>query len=206
MTAERIAAVVAWWVRLYTRGLPGPVAERRRGELAADVHDHVAHERSRGAGERRIALALLSRMVRGLAADASWREEHAPALPARQRRRAYRSGLGMAVGSVLFLFWLIGAVGVIGESGDRADMMYLGVFAIGIAGAAAARLRARGMARVLLAMAAATAVIAVIALLEGRHRAPVTSVFELLGLNAMFIALFVGAAVLFRRAARRDAG
>ena len=202
MTPERVTALVAWWVRLYTRGLPAPVAERRVGEIEADLHDHVAHERLRGTRDRRVALAVLSRMVRGLAADASWREEHAPALPPRERRRAYRSGLGVALGSVLFLFWLIGAVGVIGESGDRADMMYLGVFAVGIVGAAAARLRARGMARVLFAMAAATALVAVIALLEGRHRAPVTSVFELLGLNAMFVALFTGAAVLFRRGAR----
>ena len=206
MTPERIVALAAWWVRLYTRGLPAPLAERRRGELDADLHDHVAHERARGTRDRRIAFAVLSRMVRGAAADASWRDEHAPALPPRQRRRAYRSGLGVAIGSVLFLFWLIGAVGVIGESGDRADMMYLGVFAVGIVGAAAARLRPRGMARVLLAMAAATAVVAVIALLEGRHRAPITSVFELLGLTGMFMTLFTGAALLFRRAARRGAG
>jgi hypothetical protein len=77
MTPERMAALVARWVRLYTRNLPEPVAERRIDEIEADVNDHIAHERARGSGDGRIALGILSRMVRGLAADASWRRRHA---------------------------------------------------------------------------------------------------------------------------------
>jgi hypothetical protein len=73
MTPERMAGLVAWWVRRYTRNLPSPVAERRIGELDADVHDHIAHERAHGTNDRRIALGLAARMARGLAADASWR-------------------------------------------------------------------------------------------------------------------------------------
>ena len=41
-------------------------------------------------------------------------------------------------------------------------------------------------------------------LLTSRVRSPVTSVFELLGVNGFFIALFLGSAWLFRRAARRQ--
>jgi hypothetical protein len=37
------------------------------------LHDHVAHERARGTSDRRIALSILSRMARGVMADASWR-------------------------------------------------------------------------------------------------------------------------------------
>ncbi len=78
MTPERAADLTARWVRRYTRRLPAPVAERRIDEITADLLDHVAHERERGTGDRRIALSVLSRMIRGLAADASWRNRHRP--------------------------------------------------------------------------------------------------------------------------------
>jgi hypothetical protein len=32
-TDDRVAALVAWWVTVYTRRLPPDVAERRRAEL-----------------------------------------------------------------------------------------------------------------------------------------------------------------------------
>jgi hypothetical protein len=73
MTPERMAALVARWVRLYTRNLPAPVARRRIDEIDADLHEHIAHDRAHGTRDRRIALSIASRMVRGLAADASWR-------------------------------------------------------------------------------------------------------------------------------------
>ena len=73
MTPERASRLVAWWVRRYTRDLPDPVAERRIEEIDADLHDHIAHERAAGTGERRIALGIASRMLRGTAADAAWR-------------------------------------------------------------------------------------------------------------------------------------
>jgi hypothetical protein len=96
MTPERMAALVARWVRRYTRNLPRPVAERRIGEIDADLHDHIAHERAHGAGDRRIALGIAARMVRGLPADASWRaqtkEKHMPG-----NRSAVRVALVTAV-------------------------------------------------------------------------------------------------------------
>ncbi len=205
MTPERVARLAALWVRLYTRGLPAGTAERRIDEIDADLHDHIAHERSHGTRDRRIALDIASRMVRGVAADASWRGQRAKA------STAYRSAVGVAIATAFFLFWLVGAVGLIGTEGDRADMMYAGVLAVGILGAIIARFqprgvaRALGMARALLAMALVQALIAVIALIAGKHEAPVTSVAELLGLNGMFVALFLASAWLFRHAARRQA-
>jgi len=73
MTPEGMARLVARWVRFYTRDLPAPIARRRRDELHADLHDHIAHERAHGTRDRRIALGIAARMVRGVAADASWR-------------------------------------------------------------------------------------------------------------------------------------
>lgn len=76
MTPERMANLVARWVRFYTRELPAPMAQRRIKEIGADLHDQIAHERAHGTKDRRIALSILSRMVRGLPADASWRGLH----------------------------------------------------------------------------------------------------------------------------------
>lgn len=75
MTPERMARLVARWVRFYTRKLPPDIAQRRVDEIDADLHDHIAHEREQGMGERRIAVSVLARMVRGLAADTSWRRQ-----------------------------------------------------------------------------------------------------------------------------------
>jgi hypothetical protein len=72
MTSERMAALVARWVRLYTRNLPAPIAQRRIEEIDADLHDHIAHDRAQGTSEWRTALSIAVRAVRGIAADAAW--------------------------------------------------------------------------------------------------------------------------------------
>jgi peptidoglycan/LPS O-acetylase OafA/YrhL len=87
MTPERTAELVARWVRLYTRGLPAPIAERRIGEIDADLHDHIAHERASATGDRRIALGIAGRMVRGMAADASWRRRTIARSSTRKREK-----------------------------------------------------------------------------------------------------------------------
>jgi len=60
------------------------------------------------------------------------------------------------------------------------------------------------MARALFATALAVAVVTVIALLMGKHESPITSVAELVGLNGMFAALFLGSTWLFRRAGQEQ--
>jgi hypothetical protein len=79
MTPERVAELVARWVRFYTRDLPISIAQRRVDEIDADLHDQIAHERANGISDRRIALGIASRWVRGLAADVAWRGRHAKA-------------------------------------------------------------------------------------------------------------------------------
>ena len=111
MTPERMAELVARWVRLYTRDLPTPIAQRRVDEIDADLHDHIAHERANGTGDRRIALGIASRMVRGLAADASWRGRRAKAAAhpstleetMKISKTVYRSALRVALGVALIL-------------------------------------------------------------------------------------------------------
>jgi hypothetical protein len=111
MTPERAAKLVARWVRLYTRDLPTPIAQRRVDEIGADLHDHIAHERANGISDRRIALGIASRMVRGLAADAAWRGRHAKAAAhpstlekaMKTSKTLYRSAVRVALGVAFIL-------------------------------------------------------------------------------------------------------
>jgi hypothetical protein len=116
-------------------------------------------------------------------------------------RNAYRYALGLALGTALILVWLSLGVGIIGADGDPANGMYAAVIAVGIIGAITARLRPGGMARTLFAMALVQAAIGAIALLLGLGY-PASPPVELIGLNGMFIVLFSGSALLFRRAGR----
>jgi len=52
---------------------------------------------------------------------------------------AYKSAVVLAFATPFILFWLIGAVGVLGVDGDRADLMYIGVLAVGVIGTIIAR-------------------------------------------------------------------
>jgi hypothetical protein len=97
VTPERIAELVGRWVRFYTRNLPPPIAQRRIDEIDADLHDHVAHERAHGTSDRRIALGIAARMLRGLAADVSWRGQHARATT------GYRPAVRVALATAFIL-------------------------------------------------------------------------------------------------------
>ena len=100
MTPERMAELVARWVRFYTRKLPPPVAQRRIDEIEADLHDHIAHERAHGTNDRRIALSIAARMLRGLPADVSWRRR-------KMSRTAYRPAVRVALATAFILLPLV---------------------------------------------------------------------------------------------------
>ncbi len=112
---------------------------------------------------------------------------------------AYRAGLALAAGTALFLLLGMGALGIIGAEGDRADLMYLGVLAVGVVGSLVARFRAGPMAVAMAATAGAVAVVGVIALAAGLG--PMNPRIEIIGLTGMFMALFLASAWLFQRAA-----
>ena len=130
--AQRAAGLVVRWVRCYTRRLPAAIADRRIEEITADLHDHIAYERADGVSDRRIALRVLSRMVRGLAADAAWRG----------RIRPWRSDLMKSFAAVLAGALAITVVGVAaivyGEEDDAPGLVLIGfllivgAFAIGV--------------------------------------------------------------------------
>jgi len=75
------------------------------------------------------------------------------------------------------------------------------VLAVGLIGAAIARFHARGMARTLFAMASANMLVPVVALIVWTPQFS-SGVLGVLVLNAIFVALWVGSALLFRRSAQ----
>ena len=118
---------------------------------------------------------------------------------------AYRAAVGLAIGSALFLGWVNAAVGIIGSEDNKANLMYGGVLVVGAIGAIIARFKPEGMARVLFATALAQTLVAVIALV-GRLGSPYSGPLEIVTINGFFVALFVGSAVLFSKAARGRSG
>ena len=119
----------------------------------------------------------------------------------------YRAAVGVAVVTALLLVWVNGAVGIIGDGGNPTTLMYFGVLAVGIIGAIIARLEPRGMARALFATALAQALVPVIALIIWDPQVNswvAAGVLGVFGLNAFFVMLFVGSALLFRRASATD--
>ena len=117
-------------------------------------------------------------------------------------RTTYRLALSLAIGSTLLILWMIGALGVIGPGG-RQDLLYVGVVAVAVVGSALARLRPLGMARAMAATVAALVVVAVVALVAGLQDLEGASVAEILGITAMYVALFGTAGWLFRRSVPR---
>ncbi|NQU28693.1 MAG: hypothetical protein HQ528_10420 [Candidatus Marinimicrobia bacterium] len=113
---------------------------------------------------------------------------------------AYRSAVGIAVAAALLLMWMNLAVGIIGNEGNIANSMYLGVLAVGIVGALISRFRPHGMARALFATALAQILVAVIALVTGLGSSAPIWPLDVLIATGFFVTLWVGSALLFRRA------
>jgi hypothetical protein len=112
--------------------------------------------------------------------------------------KAYQFAVGVAVAAVFLLVWMNAAVGgILGD--DPANMMYFGVLLVGFIGATIARLEPQGMSRALFATAFAMLLVPLIALIIGTP-AFSNGVVAVFGLHAFFAMLFVGSALLFRRA------
>jgi hypothetical protein len=170
MTPERMAKLVARWVRLYTRDLPTPVARRRIDEIDADLHDHIAHERGNGISDGRIALSIFSRMVRGLAADTAWRGRQAklaarPSTPEETMKTSktlYRSAGRVALGVALILSVPLVAMQFTDEVVfSLADFVVVGPFLTALGVAVELTVRKTGSLAVVVGIAAVGVVAAV---------------------------------------------
>jgi hypothetical protein len=107
---------------------------------------------------------------------------------------AYRAAVAVALGAAFLMTWVNLAVGIIGDEDNLLNLLFFGVLAVGIVGAVIARFRPAGMARALMAMALAQALIAVLALITQAGLAPVV-------LTGAFAAPWLASAWLFGKAA-----
>jgi hypothetical protein len=113
----------------------------------------------------------------------------------------YRAAVGVALAAAFLLVWINGAVGIIGSEDNDANLMYGGVLAVGVVGSLIARFRPLGMAGALVATALAQALVTVVAL--AAELAPeARDLQKIVALNAFFVVLWAGSALLFWQAAR----
>jgi hypothetical protein len=120
-----------------------------------------------------------------------------PAVRRTMTNSSYRVAVGIAVAAALLIVWMHGALAT---EDDSPGLLFYGVLAVGIVGAIIARSRPQSMARALFATALAQALVAVIAMIAWEQY------FEISILSGFFIALWIGSALLFRKAACVESG
>lgn len=123
-------------------------------------------------------------------------------LAARMKRDGtYLAAVGIALAAAFILVWMNAAVGIIGNESNPANLMYGGVLAVGAVGAVVARFRPDRMAGAMFAAALVQALVALIAVIAGMGY-PESPPLEIVSVNALFAALWILSALLFRKAAR----
>lgn len=116
---------------------------------------------------------------------------------------AYKAALGIAVIAAFAMVWISLAIGIIGNEGNPANLMYVGVLAIGIIGGLIARFQPHGMALALFAAAIAQTLVTVIALAAGFEQS-FSGNLTTFAINGFFSVLFIISALLFQRAAQKQ--
>ena len=84
-------------------------------------------------------------------------------------RTQYKFAFGLALLAVFLLIWINLAVGIIGDSEDLANLLYIGVIAIGFIGSIIARIKPKGMSRALIVTTGAQILVPIIVLFTGMH-------------------------------------
>jgi hypothetical protein len=118
----------------------------------------------------------------------------------------YRAAVGVAVFAAFLLVWINLAVGIIGAEQDPANLMFAGVLAVAIVGAAVARLRPQGMARAFVAAAVAQALVGLVAMIGGLGSDGPIWPREVLALTGFFTFMWLLSALLFRKVAHEQGG
>lgn len=113
------------------------------------------------------------------------------------RSHLYMVAAGVAAATAFLMTWVNLAVGIVGSENNFANLMFFGVVAIAMLGAALARLETSGMARAMAATALVQAVTSAIAFASGESRAA--------ALIWAFVAMWLVSAQLFRKAAQQEA-
>ncbi|MET3663957.1 hypothetical protein [Caulobacter sp. 1776] len=119
---------------------------------------------------------------------------------------AYRAGVGLALAASVLLVLVTGAVGIIGSEANAANLMYAAVLLVAIGGSAMAGFKAGGMAHAMGAAALVQVAIMIIALVGDLGAGGAIWPRDLIGATAVFAALWLASAGLFRKAALKEVG
>ena len=120
----------------------------------------------------------------------------------KSRNWAYRGGAGLALAAAFLLVWINAAVGIIGGEDNPANLIFPAIVAIAAVGTLIARGRPSGMARTMFVIAAAQALTGAAVFAFGTASTQPPGPVGLLMLIEGFAAMWLGSALLFRRAAR----
>ena len=118
---------------------------------------------------------------------------------------AYRGGAAMALAGTFLVVWANLAVGIVGNEHNPANQLVFFALLAGLAAAAVARFRPRGVALAMLLTGSGLMLAFAIAMIYRPQEPGVHPAVELAG-TSVFALIFVGSATLFRRAARADVG
>ena len=114
---DRAASLVRAWVRLYTGGLAAALADERRALIEADLWDEAAAADWMGETSG-LSRQRVSRLVRGVPADISWRIS--VQRPWRLDMRIPLGQLVAIVAATLFQVFIIGALLTVTDFRDSA--------------------------------------------------------------------------------------
>ena len=143
------SGVVRAWVGLYTRGLPAALAAERRAEIDADLWEEAVAAFRFGQVDR-LPAQRLSRLVRGMPSDITWRLDRARAADTREGGISMRptpiQWALLAAGAAMFGYALIATVpGLLTPDPTRWDGWgpygFAAAAALGLAGIAIAIVR-----------------------------------------------------------------
>ena len=118
------------------------------------------------------------------------------------RNWAYRGGAALALLTGFLLVWINGAVGMIGNEDNPANLVFGVIILMAIAGTIVAKAKAEGMVRAMAVAASAQAIVGLVVFARGIAANEPPGALGLLMLIEGFAAMWLGSAMLFRRAAR----
>ena len=118
----------------------------------------------------------------------------------KNRNRIYRAAFGVGFVGMFLLGWVSGAIGIIGSENNSVNLMYWAVPTFGLIGSLVSLFKPRGMSRTFFAVALVQFSVPIVALIISPEvswgNAGVIGVFII---NSVFVLMFAGSALLFRR-------
>lgn len=126
-------------------------------------------------------------------------------LAARTKNRLFTTAVAIALLASFLQIWIAAAVGIIGNENEDANLLFLCVAGLALAGSAIARFRPARMAVAMIVAAIAQAAVPLIAPIFGDSKMAAIWSREVIVFTIVFTAMWLVSAWLFRKAAREAA-